>query len=244
MASERGSTQFEYLRAIEPASKTRVEALADGIFAVAMTLLVLDIRLPPLPTDISAAQYTHALFGLWPKVIVFVCSFITIGRCWQLHRMIFHLITRCDQQMVFWTLQCLMVICLLPFTTSLVGDRPYYSVSAVVYASNMLLTHMVYRGAWLHATRGPGLLQSDLDPAIRTAIRQMFNVHLVLVMVALVLSFFNSITSIWLIVLYQVIMFFGPHLTKALPGAFPVRSKVTMTVGASTTNRSAESGRS
>ena len=209
-----GATKFEYLRAIEVAPKTRVEALADGIFAVAMTILVLDIRLPPLTDDISAAQYFHSVLALWPKLIVFVASFITLGRLWQMHRNIFHFLERCDQQLLFWNLLSLMFVCLLPFTTSLAGEHPYFSLSAAIYAGNLLMLNLAYRGMWHHASYQDQLLRSDFDPAIRSVITQTFNVYFVLILVALVLSYFNSLLSIGLIVMHQLVMFFGPPIFK------------------------------
>ena len=209
-----GATKFEYLRAIDPAPKTRAEVLADGIFAVAMTILVLDIRSPPFTGDISAAQYLHSVFALWPKLIVFVASFIALGRLWQLHRNIFHLLERSDQQLLFWNLLSLMFLCLLPFTTSLAGEHPYFSLSAAMYAGNVLMLNLVYRGMWHHASHQDQVLRSDFDPAIRHVITRTFNVDFVLILVALGLSYLNSLLSIGLIVVHQLVMFFGPPLFK------------------------------
>jgi uncharacterized membrane protein len=209
-----GAMQFEYLRAIDPAPKTRAEVLADGIFAVAMTILVLDIRSPPLAGDISAAQYLQSVFALWPKLIVFVASFIALGRLWQLHRNIFHFIARSDQQLLFWNLLSLMFLCLLPFTTSLAGEHPYFSLSAALYAGNVLMLNLVYRGMWHHASYQDQVLRSDFDPAIRHVITRTFDVDFVLILVALGLSYLNSLLSIGLIVAHQLVMFFGPPMFK------------------------------
>lgn len=207
-------TNFEYLRAIDPAPKTRVEVLGDGIFAVAMTILVLDIRLPAPSGDIAAAQYLHSVFALWPKLIVFVASFIALGRLWQLHRIIFHFLERSDQQLLFWNLLSLMFLCLLPFTTSLTGEHPLFSLSAAMYAGNVLMLNLVYRGMWHHASYQVQLLRSDFDPAISHVITRTFNVDFALILAALVLSYLNSLLSIGLIVLHQLVMFFGPPMFK------------------------------
>jgi uncharacterized membrane protein len=207
-------TRFEYLRAIDPAPKARVEILADGIFAVAMTILVLDIRSPPLPGDISAAQYLRSVFALWPKLIVFVASFIALGRLWQLHRNIFHFLERSDQQLLFWNLLSLMFLCLLPFTTSLAGEHPYFSLSAAMYAGNVLMLNLVYRGMWHHASYQDQVLRSDIDPALRHVITRTFDVDFVLILAALGLSYLNSLSSIGLIAVHQLVMFFGPPMFK------------------------------
>jgi uncharacterized membrane protein len=209
-----GATRFEYLRAIDPAPKHRAEVLADGIFAVAMTILVLDIRLPPLTGDISAAQYLHSVLALWPKLIVFVASFIALGRLWQLHRNIFHLLEHSDQQLLFWNLLSLMLLCLLPFTTSLAGEHPHFSLSAAMYAGNVLMLTLAYRGMWRHASYQDQLLRSDFDPAIGHVITRTFNVDFVLILVALGLSYLDSLLGISLIVVHQLVMFFGPPMLK------------------------------
>lgn len=209
-----GAAKFEYLRAIDPAPKTRAEILADGIFAVAMTILVLDIRLPPLPGDISDTQYLHSVLALWPKLIVFVASFIALGRLWQLHRNIFHFLERSDQQLLFWNLLSLMFLCLLPFTTSLAGERPLFSLSAAMYAGNVLMLNLVYRGMWHHASYRNQLLRRDFDPAIGRVITRTFNVDFVLILVALGTSYLDSLLSIGLIVVHQLVMFFGPPMFK------------------------------
>ena len=209
-----GATKFEYLRAIDPTPKTRAEILADGIFAVAMTILVLDIRLPPLTGDISATQYVHFVLALWPKFIVFVASFIALGRLWQLHRNIFHFLERSDQQLLFWNLLGLMFLCLLPFTTSLAGEHPHFSLSAAMYAGNVLMLTLAYRGMWRHASHQGQLLRSDFDPAIGHVITRTFNVDFVLILLALGLSYLNSLLSIGLIVVHQLVMFLGPPMFK------------------------------
>jgi len=214
LPSSNGSTKFEYLRAIDPAPKTRAEVLADGIFAVAMTILVLDIRVPHLGGDISDAQYLHSIVALWPKLIVFVASFIALSRLWQLHRNIFHFLERSDQQLLFWNLLSLMFLCLLPFTTSLAGEYPHFSLSAAMYAGNVLVLNLVYRGMWHHASYQDQLLQSDFDPAIGHVITRTFNVDFVLILVALGLSYLNSLWGIGLIVVHQLVMFFGPPMFK------------------------------
>ena len=179
-----------------------------------MTLLILDVKLPAIEGVISNAQYAHALLDLWPKLTIFVTSFITLGRLWQMHRNVFHLITRCDQQLVFWNTLILIFVCFMPFVTSLAGERPFYSLSATIYASNFLMLNLVFRGMWHHASHGDRLLRSDLDPAIPKSINRMLSVYFVLILVALALSYFSSILSIGLIVLHQMLMFFGPPIFK------------------------------
>ena len=147
-------------------------------------------------------------------MIVFVASFIALGRLWQLHRNIFHLLERSDQQLLFWNLLSLMFLCLLPFTTSLAGEQPHFSLSAAMYAGNVLMLNLVYRGMWHHASYQDQVLRGDFDPAVRHVITRTFNVDFVLILLALGLSYLNSLVSIGLIVVHQLVMFFGPPMFK------------------------------
>lgn len=208
---------LEYLQAIEPAPTTRVEFITDGILAVAATILILDIKLPPIPHEISAGQLSGLVIALWPKFIVFFCSFITLARTWEMHRSIFHFLLRCDQPLLFWNKLILIFACCLPFSTSIAGDYPHFSLSAAIYAINMLALHLAYRGLWYHASHGDRLVKADLNPAIRKSLNKKLNVYSVLIMAALVLSYFSSVLSIGLIVLHQLVMFIAQPLFKGKP---------------------------
>src|SRR5262245_30083322 len=215
MASERGDPpNVGFLRAIEPTENMRVAALSDGVFAVAMTLLVLDLKLPRMPDDLSSAQYSALVFALWPKLVIFVCSFIVLSQVWLIHRYLFHLLKTCDQVLVFWNFLVLIFMCCLPFATSLAGEYPHFSLSAAIYAGNLLAMHLAYRGLWHHASRKDYVKKGNLDPAVPKSVRQRFNFYFGLVTVALVVSAFSSILSIGLIVAYEFSMFFGQPLFK------------------------------
>ena len=222
MASERGEPapplpgppKVDFLRAIDPTEGTRVEALSDGVFAVAMTLLILDVKLPRLPQGISAAQYSALVLALWPKLVIFLCSFIVLSQVWIIHRYLFHLLKTCDQVLVFWNFLVLILVSCLPLATSLAGEYPYFSLSAAVYTGNLLAMHLAYRGLWHHASRNDNLMKGHLDPAVVKSVRQRFNFYFLLVTAALVISYFSSIVSIGLIVAFEFSMFFGQPLFK------------------------------
>jgi len=93
------------------------------------------------------------------------------------------------------------------------ADAPRHD-PAKFYVSNLLAMHLVYRGLWHHLTHEECLMKSALDPAVRKAITQRFNFYFCLVMVALGLSYFSSVLSIGLIVVYQFSIFFGQPIVK------------------------------
>jgi len=204
-----GPSKRTFPRAIDHAGTARVESLSDGVFAVAMTLLILDVKLPSMPRNLSSAEYSAVVFALWPKLVIFLCSFVVLSQAWIIHRYLFHLMKTCDQVLLFWNFLVLIFVCCLPFATSLAGQYPHFSLSAAIYAGNLLAMHLAFRGLWHHASRWDHLVSGDVDPVIPKSIRQRFNVYLPLVTGALVLSYFSSFLSIGVIVVYEFLMFFG-----------------------------------
>lgn len=176
--------------------KSRFEAFSDGVFAFAITLLVLGVVLPQLhrPTE---AQLSSALFGLWPNVVAYVLSFAVIGIMWQNHHALFRIVERVDRTTIFLNLTLLGVTAFIPFASSALGTYPTSRPAAFLYgltltaaatAYNALLSHLVrsrafggevapatiratvtaYRVGW--ATYALAMLVSLVAPAISFAL--------------------------------------------------------------------------
>jgi uncharacterized membrane protein len=110
----------------------RLVFFSDAVFAIAITLLALEIRLPELH-DPSAAGLSEALLGLWPKFSSFAISFWIVGTLWLGHHRIFHHIKRYDRRLLLINLLLLMWVALMPFSGSLLGEYGGYRVSVIVY---------------------------------------------------------------------------------------------------------------
>jgi uncharacterized membrane protein len=117
--------------------KARIDALTDGIFAVAMTILILDVRLPEdfQPADDGAV--THALIGLWPKFFPYVLSFYVLGSSWLANIKLRSRGEFVDRQYASWWLVFMLLATCLPFSTTVVGRFAHYSASVLLYAANM-----------------------------------------------------------------------------------------------------------
>lgn len=136
--------------------KSRFEAFSDGVFAFAITLLVLGVVLPALrsPTD---AELTSALLRLAPNVVAYALSFAVIGLMWQNHHALFRMIARVDRMTVFYNLLLLAATAFIPFATSTLGSYPAMRASTFLYglvltlcatAYNLMLGHLVRRRAF------------------------------------------------------------------------------------------------
>jgi len=118
-------------------SLDRLQFFSDAVFAVAITLLALDIRLPPAAAELSEPELQRALVGLWPKYFAYVLSFLTIGLFWLGHHRKFRLIRRYDGTLLRINLLLLMVVAFVPFVTSLLSEARN-GTSVRFYAATMM----------------------------------------------------------------------------------------------------------
>ena len=145
--------------------------LSDGVFAIAMTLLVLDLRLPPMAVASSAAL-RDALLSDIPHFISFFISFEVIGIFWLAHLRMFSLIMRYTRGLAFLNLLFLMSIAVMPFSTTLAGEYGAVRLAVVFYSASLVFTGVALNLMWFYASRGRRLLDphaSRTDIAVVTA---------------------------------------------------------------------------
>jgi uncharacterized membrane protein len=145
----------------------RIEAFSDGVFAIAATLLVLDL----LAIPVRHGHLAHDLGRAWPTFATFVVSFFTIGIVWVNHHALFARIARADRALLFLNLLLLMWVVAIPFPTALLAEFLRGSdkhVAAVAYAGTFLAMALSFFAIVQHVARRPGLLAPTLTPdAIR-----------------------------------------------------------------------------
>jgi uncharacterized membrane protein len=137
-------------------NKPRFDSFSDGVFAFAITLLVLGVALPEIRFT-SDRALTSALLGLWPNLIAYALSFAVIGILWQNHHALFRFVERIDRKTVLLNLLLLSGIVFIPFATSTLGSYPTMHASTFLYggvllfcatANNLMLAHLVRRHAF------------------------------------------------------------------------------------------------
>jgi uncharacterized membrane protein len=138
----------------------RILALSDGVFAIAITLLVIQIA---LPATAGAADLPSALLRLWPRYLAYALSFLVIARFWVSHHLAFRLITRYDSTLVWLNLVLLMFVAFLPFPTAVLGEHLAAPAAAVLYAMAVGLTSAASAGHWWYASGRGRLLKPGLD---------------------------------------------------------------------------------
>jgi len=130
----------------------RLIAFSDGVIAVAITLLVLDIRLPEDFSHWSDAELWSALVALWPRLLAYLLSFFVIGNLWNSHRSKFEKITGSDARLVSINMLFLLTIGIVPFTTNLIAESGG-TLSTAVYAASMAISGLSLLWIWDHARR-------------------------------------------------------------------------------------------
>jgi uncharacterized membrane protein len=144
----------------------RLAALTDGVFAIVMTLLVLEIGIPEIAPSSLHAELPQRLLELWPKLLSYGISFILLGMFWYLHHIAFHYIKRSDNGLVWLNILFLMFVALIPFSTSLFGSYGTEQLSLVIYAGNLLVVNVMRFLFWTYATGKYRLVDRDISPRL------------------------------------------------------------------------------
>lgn len=139
----------------------RLLALSDGVFGVAITLLVIDLQLPPLPAGGGDAALLQALLAMGPKLLLFAFTFLVVGMSWLGHHRKFNYIHQVDGRLLWLNLLYLMALCLVPFASSVLGEHGS-RFAFVLYAAVMTLVEMLSAGLSAYGLREPFLAGRDL----------------------------------------------------------------------------------
>ena len=148
-------------------SKARIEALSDGVFAIAMTLLVLEIKVPELARRVETATLWQAVSERWPLFFSFVVTFMLTSLFWSWHHVTFAYTRRADGVIVALNLLFLMFVSLLPFSTAMLGSFTLRQpVSLAFYFGNQLALGLTLNAHWIYA-RHRGLITDPDAPVPR-----------------------------------------------------------------------------
>ena len=141
---------------------TRIEAFSDGVFAIAITLLIIEVGVP----EVEPGTLLGALLEQWPSYAAYAVSFLVIGIIWVNHHAIFDHIEHADGRLLFLNLLLLMSVAFIPFPTALLAHYIEAGhdgrVAAFVYSGTMTLMGLAFSAVWAHATREDGLVSERL----------------------------------------------------------------------------------
>ncbi len=170
----------------------RVEAFSDGVFAIAITLLILDLHVPrDLPATTTLG---NALLAQWPSYLAFITSFALIGIMWINHHKLFTLIKRSDHLLLVFNLLLLLGATAVPFITSLLAEYIGHNgqrVAAMIYMGNFFAIAVFFNLLWRYAARGRRLLGRDVTEAEVRSINRSYALGPPVYLLCLVTAYFS-----------------------------------------------------
>jgi uncharacterized membrane protein len=170
-------------------SPERLKSLADGVFAIAMTLLVLELSVPVAKGVSNNSDLWHKLGEMWPEFLIYALSFMVLGIFWVIHHSVFSVVRMYDTTLVWLNILFLMFVSLIPFSTALTGKNGFITVTAIIYGLNMLLLFNLGWATWSFTTGKPGLADEHLDPNIIRGGQRMGLVYTAIMLPAIGLAF-------------------------------------------------------
>jgi len=183
----------------------RIEAFSDGVFAIAITLLVIEIGVPHLE---AGTTLFGELVEQWPSYLGYVISFLQIGVIWANHHNRFRFIVRSDHVLLFLNILFLMCVAFIPFPTALLADYlqgTERATAGAVYAGTLAVTAVFFTLLWLYAATNYRLVDRNLDPFLVRAMTRRYVLGMVAYLLAFLLAFVNVAASLILIVVLALI---------------------------------------
>lgn len=175
----------------------RIEAFSDGVFAIAITLLILEIKVPHVESGKSLAT---ELLHLWSSYFGYVFSFIMIGIYWANHHYIFHLYKKSNHYFVLLNILFLMSISFLPFPTTVlaeyVRDAEHRQTAITLYTIGLFLPAFAWLLMWLYASKNHRLIDKNLSPRFVSYLTWQFIISNALYLLAILISLWNGIAGL------------------------------------------------
>ncbi len=171
-------------------SKGRVEAFSDGVFAIAITLLVLTIAQPS-----NYSELARQLLDRWPSLAAYVVSFLVIGIMWLNHHTVFSFVQRIDHGFFYRNLVLLMTVVFIPYPTEVFGEALRTGAgertAAVFYSIVMTVNALAWAALWLHASTGRRLLNDELPEEQRRSSTVLFVAGTAVYLISIGIAFIN-----------------------------------------------------
>jgi uncharacterized membrane protein len=192
----------------------RIGAFSDGVFAVAITLLVLSIAVPALKGNATNADLWHSLSSVWSHFLAYALSFLIIGAFWYRHHDLFDYMERADPLLIWLNLVFLMIIAFIPYATSLLGRYGDLSLGVAVYDATMVVTAILTLSMCLYATRGRRLVGKGFDYEFTYEFTVRYVSMILVFIISIVIAIFNPSAGMYFLV---VLMITSPILDRLRP---------------------------
>ncbi|UCG54491.1 MAG: DUF1211 domain-containing protein [Dehalococcoidia bacterium] len=208
MKISRGNKSSNFL------SPHRIEALTDGVFAIVMTLLVLEFSIPIISEASVKTELPERLMDLLPSFASHVLSFVVLGMFWFGHHFAFQHIKRTNGTLVGINIIFLLLVALIPFTTSLVNEYYMEQLPAILWGANAFLIFIMRYILWAYATGNHRLVDDDIEPDLVKSDKIQQLLGFVILPIAMCVSFFSvaaTYSIYYVLALFFMVMILGNY---------------------------------
>ncbi len=187
-------------------SPHRVEALTDGVFAIVMTLLVLELSVPVIVESSVHAELGKRLLDMWPKFLTYVVTFLMLGLQWFHHHRQFSKIKQADSILVWINIIYLLFVAILPFSTSILGEYIEEKIPVFIYGGNFIACWIFRYILWSYATGNKQLIDRNIDLHEVKTLKIIYLIGIFVFMIGMGIAFLNTIASIFIFTLMLIFL--------------------------------------
>ena len=200
-------------------NKTRLEAFSDGVFSIAMTLLVFGIKVPTLPATATNAELWQAILYLTPLFSVYLVSFAVMSVLWINHHFLFHSFAAAvDRKLNLLNLGFLMFVVLIPFSAQLISTYPTYQSAAVIYGVNIFAIVLLSTAMMRYMRFHPELMHQDLSQRLLNQASFRARISILSYILGIGASFFSTSAAIFL--------YAFPVIFNIIPGTLDLAERI------------------
>ena len=193
-------------------TKDRLETLSDSLFAIVMTILVLDIKVPISQVPLSDFQLRYNIQLLWPLISAYVVSFMVLSMFWISHHVLFHAVSKnVNRQLITLNMFFLMFVALVPFSTHLLGTYSEYKTAILVYGINVIVIGVTLVSMLTYALYSREIKNGKLTPHTIHRIKTRIMLPPVFAMLAILVSSYSIPLSL--------VLFASPIIFNVIPGS-------------------------
>jgi uncharacterized membrane protein len=190
------------LNMVEGLTTSRIETLGDGVFAISMTLLVLNFE---RPVNLDVVLLPKILMDLWPQLISYFLSFIALGSLWVGHHNQYHWIQFSNRTFLWINIFFLSFVALIPFSTTLLQTHQQQQLAVLAYGINLVICLVLLYIHWDYATYKHRLISDSLKHKTIRLVKARMLFSLVMYFIGLLLSYINPAISIAIFVIIQLL---------------------------------------
>ncbi|MBK6773104.1 MAG: DUF1211 domain-containing protein [Ignavibacteria bacterium] len=191
----------------------RMEAFSDGVFAIVVTLLVLELRVPVLPENFSTQDVLKELLRLFPKFFSFAMSFVIVAIFWVNHHQFFHSLEKTDRAMLWYNNLLLFWLSFVPFPTAFIGEHPVSMIPVMLYGAVLFFAGVSFNLMLRYAVKAKLFHKSVSDEVLNQSVKRGV-IGPVVYFVSIISAFISVYVSLAIFLLVPVIYFIPQKIVR------------------------------